>query len=120
MTDDPWAERAACKNCTDTFFSDEAIDIARAKAICARCPVIAECAKAGQLERWGIWGGKTPAERGVRSPGKRMPVGPKPCKGGCGLIVPAGRVKFCEPCADVRREEVKRARAVDSPLLLQP
>jgi WhiB family redox-sensing transcriptional regulator len=37
----------------------------RAKAICARCPVIKECLRQAldQAERYGIWGGMTPNER---------------------------------------------------------
>jgi len=45
---------------THLFFSDELLDIARAKAICARCTLRAECL-AGALERaepWGVWGGE--------------------------------------------------------------
>ena len=42
------------------FFSDNVIDIARAKAMCGLCPLRAECL-AGALEReepWGVWGGE--------------------------------------------------------------
>jgi len=42
------------------FFSDNVIDIARAKAMCGRCPLQVECL-AGALEReepWGVWGGE--------------------------------------------------------------
>ncbi|TML38105.1 MAG: WhiB family transcriptional regulator [Actinobacteria bacterium] len=42
------------------FFSEQLDDIARAKAICARCPVIEPCL-AGAVERrepWGVWGGQ--------------------------------------------------------------
>jgi WhiB family redox-sensing transcriptional regulator len=42
------------------FFSDNVIDIARAKAMCGLCPLSAECL-AGALEReepWGVWGGE--------------------------------------------------------------
>ena len=42
------------------FFSEELQDIARAKQICAMCPVIADCLE-GALERrepWGVWGGQ--------------------------------------------------------------
>ncbi len=42
------------------FFSDNVIDIARAKAMCGLCPLQAECL-AGALEReepWGVWGGE--------------------------------------------------------------
>lgn len=42
------------------FFSDNVIDIARAKAMCGLCPLSVECL-AGALEReesWGVWGGE--------------------------------------------------------------
>jgi WhiB family redox-sensing transcriptional regulator len=42
------------------FFSEELQDIATAKQICARCPVMAQCLE-GALERrepWGVWGGQ--------------------------------------------------------------
>jgi hypothetical protein len=45
---------------TPLFFSDENIDIARAKAICARCSLSTSCLE-GALERdepWGVWGGE--------------------------------------------------------------
>jgi WhiB family redox-sensing transcriptional regulator len=45
---------------TPLFFSDDVIDIARAKAICAKCPLTASCLS-GALEReepWGVWGGE--------------------------------------------------------------
>ncbi|HEX4981943.1 MAG TPA: WhiB family transcriptional regulator [Ilumatobacteraceae bacterium] len=45
---------------TPLFFSDNVIDIARAKAICAKCALRVECL-AGALEReepWGVWGGE--------------------------------------------------------------
>ena len=45
---------------TPLFFSDELVDIARAKAICARCTLRGPCLT-GALERvepWGVWGGE--------------------------------------------------------------
>jgi hypothetical protein len=58
-----WAA-ARCRDGSGTlthlFFSDELLDIARAKAICARCTLRAECLD-GALERaepWGVWGGE--------------------------------------------------------------
>lgn len=45
---------------TPLFFSDENVDIARAKAICSRCALSASCLD-GALEReepWGVWGGE--------------------------------------------------------------
>lgn len=68
---------------TPLFFSDELIDIARAKAICARCESSATCL-AGALERaepWGVWGGEL-LESGrivaVKRPRGRPAVRPRP------------------------------------------
>jgi WhiB family redox-sensing transcriptional regulator len=59
-----WEHQAACRDgsgaLTHLFFSEELQDIARAKRICAECPVIEPCL-AGALERhepWGVWGGQ--------------------------------------------------------------
>ncbi len=45
---------------TGLFFSDHVVDIARAKAMCALCPLRLECL-ADALDReepWGVWGGE--------------------------------------------------------------
>jgi WhiB family transcriptional regulator, redox-sensing transcriptional regulator len=68
-----WTERAACREPgidPELFFpvseSGPAVgQIAAARAICARCPVAADC-RAWALrtgEPTGIWGGTTPGER---------------------------------------------------------
>ena len=56
------AARCADGNGTMTglFFSDNVIDIARAKAMCGLCPLQASCLS-GAIERqepWGVWGGE--------------------------------------------------------------
>ena len=58
-----WAD-ARCRDGAGSmvplFFSEQLDDIARAKAICALCPVIEPCL-AGAVERrepWGVWGGQ--------------------------------------------------------------
>lgn len=45
---------------TPLFFSDELVDIARAKAICARCTRRGPCLTGAleRLEPWGVWGGE--------------------------------------------------------------
>lgn len=45
---------------TPLFFSDDVIDIARAKAICAKCPRTATCLQDAidRTEPWGVWGGE--------------------------------------------------------------
>ena len=45
---------------TPLFFSEDNVDIARAKAICARCTQRASCLEDAleRLEPWGVWGGE--------------------------------------------------------------
>ena len=59
-----WWDHAVCRNnsggLVGLFFSEELQDIAKAKTICATCPVLAECLE-GAIERhepWGVWGGQ--------------------------------------------------------------
>ena len=57
----------SAKRCSDgngtlsyLFFSDEFVDIQRAKVICSRCSSRSECLQ-GALDRtepWGVWGGE--------------------------------------------------------------
>ena len=58
-----WAD-AACNTGdgseTKLFFSEDLGDIAKAKLICAECPVLEQCLE-GAMERrepWGVWGGQ--------------------------------------------------------------
>jgi len=56
------------------FFSDHVVDIARAKAMCALCPLAQQCL-ADALEReepWGVWGGQSLS-------GGRIIAGKRPC-----------------------------------------
>jgi hypothetical protein len=68
---------------TPLFFSDENIDIARAKAICARCALSSTCLE-GAIEReepWGVWGGELIENGRIvvdRRPRGRPSVLPKP------------------------------------------
>ena len=47
-------------NLTALFFSEQLDDIARAKAICARCPVREPCFEnaLARREPYGVWGGR--------------------------------------------------------------
>jgi len=62
-TANPWT-RARCRDgngtLTHLFFSDEAMSIARAKAICGKCSLTEVCLEGGieRLEPWGVWGGE--------------------------------------------------------------
>jgi WhiB family transcriptional regulator, redox-sensing transcriptional regulator len=59
---DPWAA-ASCRDdsgsLTRVFFSEEIPDIARAKSICATCPLAEPCLEGAiaRREPWGVWGG---------------------------------------------------------------
>ena len=78
LLDAPLRARARCADgngtLTPLFFSDQLLDIARAKAICAKCVLRDECL-AGALEReepWGVWGGELLA-------GGRIVTSKRPC-----------------------------------------
>ena len=45
---------------TPLFFSDDLVDIARAKAMCTKCPLRANCLRDAldREEPWGVWGGE--------------------------------------------------------------
>jgi WhiB family redox-sensing transcriptional regulator len=65
---DPWREGASCTRRPEVDFfvgPDDSSGIARAKAVCAGCPVSDDCLlfalETNQID--GIWGGATPAER---------------------------------------------------------
>ena len=66
----PWMVDAGCADADPVvFFADHGRPATEAKAICAGCPVRAECldfALAGS-ERFGIWGGLTEKERRVEA-----------------------------------------------------
>lgn len=58
-----WAQ-ARCRDGAATmlnlFFSEQLDDIARAKAICGKCPVMEACldGAVARREPWGVWGGQ--------------------------------------------------------------
>ena len=59
-----WWPQARCNDGSASmaglFFSEELQDIARAKEICAKCPVMAQCLEGAVARRepWGVWGGQ--------------------------------------------------------------
>jgi WhiB family redox-sensing transcriptional regulator len=65
------------------FFSDELVDLAAAKRICADCPVIVPCLEGAirRREPWGVWGGQLFGDGRIlaikRRPG-RPPKLPRP------------------------------------------
>lgn len=68
---------------TPLFFSDDLVDIGRAKAICGKCQLRSNCLR-GALERaepWGVWGGELLADGRIvtsKRPCGRPPKNPRP------------------------------------------
>jgi WhiB family redox-sensing transcriptional regulator len=68
---------------THLFFSEDLYDIARAKAICAKCPVSDLCLDTAiaRQEPWGVWGGELIANGRIvtnKRPRGRPPKHPRP------------------------------------------
>lgn len=66
MTNEHWSERAYCRIVKGIdFFSDDLNAIQRAKKVCERCDVAAECLKQSIRadEIYGVWGGLSQRER---------------------------------------------------------
>ena len=68
---------------TPLFFSDHVLDIARAKAICARCALREHCLREAldREEPWGVWGGELLSMGRIvanKRPGGRPPKRPRP------------------------------------------
>lgn len=68
---------------TPLFFSDHVLDIARAKAICAKCGLREQCLTDAldREEPWGVWGGELLSLGRIvahKRPGGRPPKRPRP------------------------------------------
>jgi len=62
----PWRRRAACRGVDPDIFFPPRGDhngANRALAICARCPVRADCEAANLHQRSGVWGGTVERQR---------------------------------------------------------
>jgi WhiB family redox-sensing transcriptional regulator len=63
-----WTALAVCgQTDPEEFFPEKGGTTALAKKICRSCPVTAQCLDYALThnEQFGIWGGRSPAERGV-------------------------------------------------------
>ena len=61
-----WREHAACLGAdTDLWYPERGERTAEAKAVCAACPVRAECLAFAldNGEKFGVWGGKSERQR---------------------------------------------------------
>lgn len=102
-----WHRQAKCRGLDpDLFFPTPGASAAGAKAVCATCPVKAECYEAGRFEHFGVWGGTTRRERQVANKGHtdgRVPV--RGCWR-CGMPT-EGREHYCsDECRKKARARV--------------
>jgi WhiB family redox-sensing transcriptional regulator len=59
-----WMRQGTCSGGDgELWFSIDPTDREYAKAVCADCPVLTQCAEWGMREQYGVWGGMTEAER---------------------------------------------------------
>lgn len=59
-----WFDAAACLGTDPSLFYPEVGESAGpAKAVCATCPVTAECGEHGWSEKHGVWGGLAEKDR---------------------------------------------------------
>ncbi len=75
----PSASALPCQEAdADLWFADDPRDLERAKAMCADCPLRAQCLQAAldRAEPWGVWGGEI-FERGAVIARKRPPGRPR-------------------------------------------
>jgi WhiB family redox-sensing transcriptional regulator len=106
-----WHDHAACVGVKDVNWFPQSdkpggrsaahlANVARAKAICAECPVKAECLEAALMEpmTYGIWGGTTAAERR----GRAMPLRVRPAKCGTDSGYSRHRNRHETPCDECR------------------
>lgn len=101
-----WRERGACKDHNPGMWFPEQGDsrtVRKAQAICAECPVKAECLEWALTlpERYGVWGGTSERQRR----GRYRPL----CRECHRVSVQTNNgQKYCEPCKVKRHNEWKR------------
>lgn len=115
-----WSERALCSQIhADVFFPERDDDdatpraekVSTAKAVCALCPVRAQCLQAAldSNERFGVWGGLTTHERD-RLQGTKPPRPPRILMP-CGTPAAARRhARHNEPLDEACRRAAARDR----------
>jgi len=106
-----WRDRAACADTPKhLFFPAPGESLKPAKAICATCPVRAECLDyaLSQPEMRGVWGGTSERQRRGMNPSGRVYVGQVVCIGCGDLVVKTNRSQQrCPACSIVHRADYK-------------
>lgn len=107
LQDLSWMEDARCVGAPlEMFFPDIGESSAKARRVCAKCPVKAECLQYGLGELTGIWGGTTDKERRVirRNGAPPKKKGVAKCGTYSGHTAHRARgEKPCDACEEARR-----------------
>lgn len=132
-----WRQDAACAGQMGLFFGpdDETTGQrlrreCKAKALCAACPVWAECQSLFRAigTEHGVWAGMGESDRGRSHAGSRphkssgdrarleaiREAGERPCSGPCGQVKPLGQFPshggVCKPCLGDRMRAMNQRR----------
>lgn len=79
--DHDWTARALCAQTDpDLFYPDKGERVDAAIAICAACPVKAQCLDYALAndERFGVWGGKSERQRHALAKQRKADIDPRP------------------------------------------
>lgn len=115
-----WFDDAACKGMpASVFFPGAGETVAQARAICAVCPVRAECGTAydvgGEARFGGVWAGRYRPKPNPRPSRRTVPLIPCPSRAAYARHRKAGETP-CPECAEVERQwntaDVARRRAL--------
>ena len=94
-----WRNAAACKDePIQVLFGPADLQRDAAARLCARCPVLNECADQGKREAYGLWGGQPEGARGRPKLSAKAPAGHAP------EDVPVVGCR-CQECKGVREEQ---------------
>lgn len=100
---EPWMARGLCGEVNpELFFPEKGGAANRARAICERCSVTAECLQYAldTAQAYGVWGGYSREERLEMKKKGALPT-PRHCKRpACSNLIPGdahGNQKYCSP-----------------------
>jgi WhiB family transcriptional regulator, redox-sensing transcriptional regulator len=114
----PWVADALCAQVdTELFFPPKGGSTYEAKAVCARCPVAADCLDYAlslpqQVDYYGIWGGTSERERRRLRAGQTLPERTKTCPG-CGeeFVVYHAKRAYCSKTCQNRAHQRRQTQA---------
>lgn len=111
--DQQWEHHAACLGVDPELFypgKEDPADLAAARAVCAECPVAADCLEYAILngEKYGIWGGKSEKERRAIRRERRLAGQPNALCAICGdpFVSTNNNARYCgDACARIAKTQ---------------